>query len=141
MKILVAEDDQITRIVARALIEDVANANGLTIEINSASDGRIAIQKCKKTKYDLILMDIMMPVTDGIHAAAVIRMRGKSKQAVIVGCSVVEGREDMVQRATEAGIDYFTPKPMSVESVERLLGVPSHLDKLGKEIQDEEVSI
>lgn len=77
-KILIVDDTKLNRDLIKAIIKPF----GL-INITEAEDGNVAINKVEKTDYDLIFMDIQMPVMDGIIATKYIRTSLKRKTPII----------------------------------------------------------
>ncbi len=87
-----------------------------------AENGQIALDMLYKAnneqRYDVVLMDLQMPVMDGLEATRRIRAREQSKggpRQVIIGISANSDHETM-EEAFEAGIDDFLPKPFTVEA-------------------------
>ena len=62
MKVLIVDDEELIRNVIR----EYCKAEGYIVD--EACDGNSAIDKCEKNDYDIIIMDIMMPVMDGFEA-------------------------------------------------------------------------
>ena len=77
-RLLLAEDNEINCMIA----EELLTSAGFSVDI--AENGAVAITKVSENKYDLVLMDIQMPVTDGFTATRVIRSDSKNKNLPIV---------------------------------------------------------
>ena len=103
--VLLVEDDLINQEVARTLLVDA----GLRVDI--AGDGKRAVEKVSATNYDLVLMDIQMPVMDGIEATRLIRqMPNKSTLPILALTANIF--EEYRQRCAEAGMNDFVAKPV-----------------------------
>ncbi len=122
-KILLAEDNPVNREVAcEALLQ-------LGLEVETANDGREAIEKWKTTKFDLILMDCHMPNLDGIDAAREIRgierTNGVIKGIPIVALTANVRGEDY-DRCMAVGMNDYLTKPLTLKelgvSLSRWLG-------------------
>lgn len=103
MKILICDDEELIRTVIKEY---------LTIEkyeVDEASDGNIAIEKCQNNKYDLIIMDIMMPHIDGYQAILEIK---KIYDVPILMLSA-RGEEYDKLMGFNLGIDDYVTKPFS----------------------------
>ena len=106
--VLVAEDSPDARaLIAHALIE--AGANVTVVE-----NGEEAVEAAGKQVYDLVLMDIRMPVMDGIAATA--RLRRSRYLAPIIAMTASVTREDQ-QRIIAEGFDDLWPKPISLRQI------------------------
>jgi two-component system sensor histidine kinase/response regulator len=68
-RILLVEDNEFNRMVAEDTLQELAPG----IQIDVAEDGQQAVDKVRSNHYDLVLMDIQMPVMDGLTATRVIR--------------------------------------------------------------------
>lgn len=101
--ILVVDDE--ARI--RTIIKKYAEFEGHTVD--EASDGMDAINKCRRRKYDIIIMDIMMPELDGFSACREIR---KTADTPIIMLSA-RGEEYDKINGFEMGIDDYVVKPFS----------------------------
>lgn len=102
--VAVAEDEPITRMDICAMLEDL----GFSIA-GEASDGFDAIELCRRTKPDVVLMDAKMPIFDGISAAETICKEN------LAGCVVMLtafSDEAIVTRAAEAGVTGYLVKPV-----------------------------
>ena len=107
LKILVAEDGKVNRIVARRLLE----SRGHTVTV--VEDGKEALDASAEGGFDLILMDVQMPVMNGLEASAAIREREKVSGGhitiVAMTANVMKGDEDA---CLDAGMDGYVPKPV-----------------------------
>ncbi|KAL3475532.1 hypothetical protein BJX99DRAFT_157671 [Aspergillus californicus] len=119
LHLLIVDDNDINlRILAT-----FAGRIGCTYD--TATDGLIALNKYKDTRrtYDLILMDISMPVMDGIVATNEIRQfeeeKGLARSRIMAVTGVAS--TDMQQRAKTAGIDEYLVKPVSLTTLKKVI--------------------
>ncbi|MDL2294054.1 response regulator [Ruminococcaceae bacterium OttesenSCG-928-D13] len=114
-RILLVEDSDINRLIA----EDIFTGMGAEVEI--ACDGRQAVNRHAENPdgYDMIFMDIQMPVMDGYAATRAIRASGLPGAAdiPIIAMTANVFRED-VQRALDAGMNGHVGKPFEVAQIE-----------------------
>lgn len=117
-KILVVDDAAFMRM----MIKDNLKKAGYT-DFVEAGDGEDAIAKFKEHKPDLVLLDITMPIKDGIQALQAIKTADPS--AKVVMCSAM-GQEGMVVEAIKLGALDFIVKPFKpdrlVQTVKNVLG-------------------
>ncbi|WP_293751916.1 ATP-binding protein [uncultured Paraglaciecola sp.] len=112
--ILLVEDNNINQAVAGEML----NLLGVTFDI--AEDGQQAVTKIVNSpQYDLVLMDIQMPVMDGYEATRTIRLQGQDK-LTICGLSANAMKQDY-EKAKEAGMDDYIVKPLKHKSLEDLI--------------------
>ena len=103
-RVLLVEDSPINQEVAVCLLE------GAGLRVDLADNGAEAVEKACATDYDLILMDMQMPVMDGLDATMEIRRRGRT-QVPIVAMTANAFGEDR-QRCLEAGMNDHLSKPV-----------------------------
>lgn len=101
--LLIADDEEMIRNLIRKYAEFEGN------KVTEASDGMEAVMLCRKNKYDLIIMDIMMPELDGFSACREIR---KTADTPIIMLSA-RGEEYDKINGFELGIDDYVVKPFS----------------------------
>ena len=121
IKILVAEDNELN---AEILMEILTEEG---FEVVHAENGQIAVDlflESAENEFDVILMDMQMPVMDGCTASATIRKlaRTDAKSVIIFACTANTFKEDR-DRAIESGMDDFLSKPIDVKHM---------MDKLSK---------
>ena len=102
--VAVAEDEPITRMDICAMLEEL----GFSIA-GEASDGFDAIELCRRTNPDIALLDVKMPVFDGLTAAETIC---RENLATCVVMLTAFSDEDIVARAAEAGVTGYLVKPI-----------------------------
>lgn len=93
-RVLVADDDGLVREAVRELLEDY----GFDI-VGEAEDGSVAVRLADELLPDVVLMDMRMPVMDGIEATAEIRGRQPNVQVVMLSAYDDEGFKQDAERA------------------------------------------
>ncbi|BBP45470.1 hypothetical protein THMIRHAS_08430 [Thiosulfatimonas sediminis] len=104
-QILLVEDNEINQQVASELLEQV------NIQVSIANNGKQALKKIHDQDYDLVLMDIQMPVMDGYQATQSIRQQAQFAELPIIAMTANAMREDQ-QKCHEAGMNDFIAKPI-----------------------------
>ena len=107
-RVLVVEDNEINRLVAASLLEEA----GLAPE--TACDGREALARLAAGDYRLVLMDMQMPVMDGLAATRAIRAAHPARRVPVIAMTANAFAEDR-ERCREAGMDDFIAKPVEPE--------------------------
>ena len=102
--VLLAEDFE----DARELYRDYLEFSGFTVE--TATNGREAVDRAVTLKPDLILMDASMPVLDGWQATRELKANPGTKDIPVLALTAHDGAGEL-ERATRAGCDWFVPKP------------------------------
>ncbi len=83
--------------------------------IETASDGREAVEKALRDPPDLVIMDVSMPVMNGIEACRVLKMEERTRFVPIVLITALVAREDRIA-GIAAGCDDFLSKPVDFKS-------------------------
>jgi PAS domain S-box-containing protein len=107
-RILLAEDEPINREIAKMLLEDVG------LQVDLAENGREVVAKAGSGSYAVILMDMQMPVQDGLDATRQIRQLPGCAAIPILAMTANAFAEDK-ERCFEAGMDDFISKPVTPE--------------------------
>ena len=116
--ILICDDAMIMRV----LLKDILTKNGYNV-VGEAQNGRMAAEKYRELKPDLVLMDITMPEVDGIQAVR--NICSEFPDANVILCSAM-GQEIMVMDAIKAGAKDFIVKPFQaskvIASIRKIIG-------------------
>jgi CheY-like chemotaxis protein len=114
--VLLVEDNATNQIVMGTLLQR------LGCEVDIASDGAEALNRARADAYDVILMDLQMPVMDGLEATRAIRgSAGPNRATRIIGLTAAVG-EQFEQQCREAGMDDYLSKPVQRAVLLRRLG-------------------
>jgi PAS domain S-box-containing protein len=128
-RVLVAEDNDVNRKVAQKYLER------LGCNVHVVENGAQCVSTVREQRFDLVLMDMQMPVMDGIEATCEIRSNergGKRTPIVALTANVLPGQ---LERCLDAGMDDFLGKPIDVERLRDVLerfGFASDSAKAGK---------
>ena len=116
-RVLLVEDNPVNREVATGMLEL------LGYRVDSAENGRQALERSETVSYDLILMDCQMPVMDGFTATAGIRERERQTQAAHIPIITLtaNAREQDRERCLAAGMDDYLSKPFTQHQLKNLL--------------------
>lgn len=92
-------------------------------QIDVANHGKEALNRLEKKDYDIILMDLMMPVMDGLEATRQIREMEKNsdKRNVIIGLTANTYDADR-DKCLQTGMDEYMVKPFDIEKFEEIIG-------------------
>jgi CheY-like chemotaxis protein len=109
-RILMAEDNLINIRLTKLVLEKTGH------KVDVAENGIEAINKLKANEYDLVLMDIEMPVMDGIEATRRIRAgeAGKEKKDITIIALTAHAINEIKSQAMNTGMDGYITKPIEI---------------------------
>ena len=108
-KILIAEDSSVIQNLTKKILQFQ------NFEVFSAKNGQEVLKHLEKSKYDAILMDINMPVMDGMECTRKIRELGSEKSETPVIAITGNARNYSDEEFKEAGINAFLQKPLNFD--------------------------
>ncbi|WP_187292281.1 response regulator [Candidatus Symbiobacter mobilis] len=114
LDILLVEDNEVNQTLALALLQ----RRGHTVTV--AADGRQALDHLGRHRFDLVFMDMMMPVMDGLEATRLFRASEQGPRTPIVAMTANAMQGDR-ERCLAAGMDDYISKPIQVGHLQRLL--------------------
>ena len=118
-RILLVEDNELNQEIAQSILEDVGFA------IDTADNGMTAVEKMEQAapgQYDLILMDIQMPIMNGYEASKRIRaLKDPAKASVPIIAMTANAFEEDREKSYEAGMNGHLAKPVSVENLMNMI--------------------
>ncbi len=115
-KVLIVDDNQLNRSMLSKLL------SRLGFEIAEAENGQECLRKAVEFKPNVILMDLLMPVMDGLETARRVRQLPELKDVVLIALSA-SAFEKTQQESLLAGCDYFMPKPIEAHHFLEQLGL------------------
>lgn len=113
--VLVAEDNQINQLVARKILKKL----GCTCEI--AVNGIECLKLLEEQTFDIVLMDCMMPLMDGLEATRKIRASNADYANIPIVAFTANDIEDELQKCLDAGMNDYMSKPVSIERLTQAL--------------------
>ena len=113
-RVLLVEDNDINQEVAKAILQTA----GLIVDL--ADNGAIAVEKVQQTNYDLVLMDMLMPVLDGVGATLAIKRLPNCRHLPIVAMTANAMQADR-EKCQTAGMVDFVGKPIDPDDLWRTL--------------------
>ncbi|XGI83127.1 chemotaxis protein CheY [Halorutilales archaeon Cl-col2-1] len=107
-EVMVVDDSEFMRNLLKQILEDEFEIVG------EAENGVEAVEMYEEEQPDLVMMDIVMPIRDGIEATA--EIKDMNPDANVIMCTSV-GQEEKMRKAVEAGADGYITKPFQKPSV------------------------
>ena len=110
--VLVVDDNEINRVVAQSLLED------LGVSVTLASSGHEALVLTAQQTFDLILMDLQMPEMTGAETASALRNTGVATPVIAFTASVVS---DEIDKALSSGMSGYITKPVDSKELSTVI--------------------
>ena len=115
-RILLVEDNATNQLLMRALLARIG------AEVTVAGNGAEAVEACRGQIFDVILMDLQMPVMDGLEATRAIRQGELNRDTRIVGLTAAVGPE-FERQCREAGMNDYLSKPVQRDQLIQAIGL------------------
>ncbi len=110
--ILITDDNAINRKVAKTIVSKFVT------DVDTATNGKEAVEMAQKKQYDLIFMDMLMPVMDGITATKKIRETGNN---VLIIAMTANAMQDDIQLCLNSGMNGHISKPYKMEEIRQVI--------------------
>jgi CheY-like chemotaxis protein len=114
-RILVVDDEFLLRVILKDALEEAGHAVVL------AENGRVAIDRARTVRPDLILMDIMMPGLDGFDTCKATKADPALSGVPVILISATIDSKDVVDRARRVGAVTVLPKPVPIDLLQQVL--------------------
>ncbi len=120
-KILLVEDNDINRLYAKSILQQ------WKCSVDIAENGLVAIEKIKYNSYDVVLMDVQMPVMDGYEATRGIRLMDAPMCNTPIVALTANATKSDIERCLASGMNDYLPKPFTPDDLFRKItgGLPS----------------
>lgn len=115
LSVLLVEDNDINRLYATSILKT------WECTIEDAENGYVAVEKVKNRSFDVVLMDVQMPVLDGFEATRAIRMMDKSWSKVPIIALTANATQKDIEQCLRSGMNDCIPKPFTPEDLYRAL--------------------
>nr|MBA2500938.1 response regulator [Chitinophagaceae bacterium] len=127
MRILIAEDNEVNQILAKKSFQKLGYAPEIV------PNGKIAFENFLKNEYDIIFMDVQMPVMNGFDSTAAIRKQGADRKQPIIVAMTALALEGDRESCLKAGMNDYLSKPVHIDSIKRIIF------NYGKKLQQHEL--
>ncbi len=115
VRVLLVEDNDINRLYAKSILQT------WKCHTDIAENGLVAIEKLKNNAYDVILMDVQMPVMDGYEASKTIRLMPQPKGATPIVALTANATKMDVEKCLAAGMNDYLAKPFTPEDLYEMM--------------------
>jgi PAS domain S-box-containing protein len=113
LHVLLVEDNDINRLYAKSILKT------WDCHTDIAENGEVALEKVKNNHYDIILMDVQMPVMDGYEATKAIRLMDGGKSLVPIVALTANATKKDVELCLAAGMNDYLAKPFTPDDLQR----------------------
>jgi PAS domain S-box-containing protein len=115
LRILIAEDNEVNQIVLKKVIQK------LGYNVTVVQNGAETVEAMERYPYDIIFMDIQMPLLDGVEATRVIRQNFSSKKKPFIVAVTAHAIQGDREKYLAAGMDDYISKPISIDAVSDII--------------------
>lgn len=115
LRILLAEDNDINRLYATSILKM------WECTADTAENGYVALEKVRNNDYDIILMDIQMPIMDGFEATRAIKKSGAPKNQIPIIALTANSSSKDIEKCLASGMNDCIGKPFTPENLFRIL--------------------
>jgi PAS domain S-box-containing protein len=112
LRVLLVEDNDINRLYAQNILKK------WKCKVDCAENGYIAVEKARVYPYDIILMDVQMPVMDGYEATRIFRRNGLKIPIIALTANAIKGDNE---KCIQAGMNDYLPKPFQPEDLLQII--------------------
>jgi signal transduction histidine kinase/DNA-binding NarL/FixJ family response regulator len=130
-KILVVDDGKANRELVKFLLQEAG------LSVDTAENGQQGVEKAADGVFDVILMDVQMPVMDGFTAAGILRKQGFKKPLIALTANAMKGFE---QQCLNAGYSGYLSKPIDIDQFMELMVKLLGGRKVKKDVDSTKVS-
>lgn len=113
MKILIADDESIIRMGLKSMLQELGHA------VWAATNGREALQMARRQPFDLAILDIKMPFTDGLQAAKTLSKNHPMPIILLTAYS----QDDLIEKAADLPIHGYLIKPIKREELSAAIAI------------------
>lgn len=114
-RILLVEDSEVNQLVFKGMLD------GLGFEVDIAANGEQGVEMWKQASYDVVFMDVQMPVMSGLDATQLIRSTEKPEEHQMIVAVTANAYEEDEKACLEAGMDAFVTKPIDIDALKETL--------------------
>ncbi|NBD23195.1 PAS domain S-box protein [Paenibacillus glycinis] len=111
LRIMIAEDNEVNQTVLKKMVEKLGYNS--TVVVNGAE----AIEAVERSPYDIIFMDVQMPLVDGVEAARVIKEKMSAEKIPFIVAVTAHALKGDRERYLAAGMDEYISKPIQMDAV------------------------
>ena len=131
LKVLIVEDNEINQIIASEIFKEY------NFKIDIVSNGLDAVEILKKFKYDIIFMDLQMPIMDGFEATKNIRINDSVTPIIAISASIKKKEKELILKV---GMNDYLSKPLLLDEVEKILSKYLMIKKVSNNKKNIEVN-
>lgn len=118
LQILGVDDMKINTMLLKHFCEEV----DVEIDFTACDSGKAAVEKCREKRYDIILMDHMMPGLDGVETFKILRADSMNRSTPVVMVTANAQTGDREKYIDKYGFDDYVSKPISFENFRKIIG-------------------
>lgn len=137
IRVVIADDEPITKMDLHELLEEA----GYEV-VGEASDGFDAVEICRQTHPNLVLLDIKMPLLDGLSAAKIIHQEDLAETIMMM---TAYSEREFIEQAKECGVGGYLVKPIDEKSlipnIEVVVNRSQEIGRLRKDIEKANVRL
>ncbi len=115
LRLLVVDDVELNRELVLAMLATSQH------QVQTASNGVEALERLQQSHFDLVLMDVRMPVMDGLSATRAIRLNPKLRELPVIAMTA-QALPEQIRECERAGMSDYLPKPMTVDALNAMIG-------------------